>query len=192
MRQAATEGLRGRHTGRRVPADLDNATVAAELQAFAALLDLAESTPYASRATGAAAATIRETRAPIMVLVREGRVRELRGIGPGISARLQGARRDHLDRRAGRAPAESDRSSSGSAACSGSRRSGCWRSPPPSAPRRPRTSAGSPARARCSACRASRTSDRAPILDFRDRPACGAHAARRPRSRRRDRRGARW
>ena len=72
-----------------MPADLDNATVAAELEAFAALLDLAESTPYASRAYRRAAATIRETRAPIMVLVREGRVRELRGIGPGIAARLR-------------------------------------------------------------------------------------------------------
>ena len=70
-------------------ADLDNATVAAELEAFAALLDLAESTPYASRAYRRAAATIRETRAPIMALVREGRERELRGIGPGISARLR-------------------------------------------------------------------------------------------------------
>ena len=72
-----------------MPADLDNATVAAELEAFAALLDLAESTPYASRAYRRAAATIRETKAPIMVLVREGRVRELRGIGPGIASRLR-------------------------------------------------------------------------------------------------------
>jgi len=72
-----------------VAADLDNARVAAELEAFAALLDLAESSRYASRAYRRAAATIRETRAPIMTLVRDGRERELRGIGPGISARLR-------------------------------------------------------------------------------------------------------
>ena len=68
---------------------LDNAAVAAQLDAFAALLDLAETTPYASRAYRRAAATIRETRAPILDLVRAGRERELRGIGPGISARLR-------------------------------------------------------------------------------------------------------
>ena len=72
-----------------VPAVLDNARVAAELEALAALLDLAESTPYASRAYRRAAAIIRELRSPIMTLVREGRERELRGIGPGISARLR-------------------------------------------------------------------------------------------------------
>ena len=72
-----------------MPAVLDNARVAAELEAFAALLDLAESTPYASRAYRRAAAIIRELRSPIMTLVREGRERELRGIGPGISARLR-------------------------------------------------------------------------------------------------------
>ena len=81
MRQAVT--LLG------VAEDLDNAAVAAQLEAFAALLDLAESTPYASRAYRRAAATIRETPAPIMELVRTGRDRELRGIGPGISARLR-------------------------------------------------------------------------------------------------------
>ena len=68
---------------------LDNAAVAAQLEAFAALLDLAETTPYASRAYRRAATTIRETRAPILDLVRAGRERELRGIGPGISARLR-------------------------------------------------------------------------------------------------------
>jgi DNA polymerase (family X) len=72
-----------------MPAELDNAAVAAQLEAFAALLDLAETTPYAARAYRRAAATIRETRAPIVELVRAGRERELRGIGPGISARLR-------------------------------------------------------------------------------------------------------
>ena len=68
---------------------LDNPAVAAQLEAFAALLDLAETTPYASRAYRRAAATIRETPAPIVELIREGRERELKGIGPGISARLR-------------------------------------------------------------------------------------------------------
>jgi DNA polymerase (family 10) len=72
-----------------MPAELDNAAVAAQLEAFAALLDLAETTPYAARAYRRAAGTIRETRAPIVELVRAGRERELRGIGPGISARLR-------------------------------------------------------------------------------------------------------
>ena len=72
-----------------MPAALDNAAVAAQLDAFAALLDLAETTPYASRAYRRAAATIRETPAPILELIREGRERELKGIGPGISARLR-------------------------------------------------------------------------------------------------------
>jgi DNA polymerase (family X) len=74
---------------RDVPTDLDNASVAAQLEAFAALLELAEATPYAARAYRRAAATIRDTPAPILELVRQGRERELRGIGPGISAKLR-------------------------------------------------------------------------------------------------------
>ena len=72
-----------------MPLDLDNATVAERLEAFAALLDLAELTPYTSRAYRRAAETIRETPAPILELARSGRVEELRGIGPGIAARLR-------------------------------------------------------------------------------------------------------
>ena len=59
-----------------------------ELEAFAALLDLAETSRYTSRAYRRAAATIRETSAPIAELVRDGPRAELRGIGPGIAARL--------------------------------------------------------------------------------------------------------
>ena len=70
-------------------AEPDNASVAAELEAFAALLELAEASPYAARAYRRAATTIRDTPAPILELVREGRERELRGIGPGISAKLR-------------------------------------------------------------------------------------------------------
>src|SRR5207248_5976076 len=68
---------------------LDNATIAERLEAFAALLDLAGSGYYTSRAYRRAAETIRETKAPIASLVGAGRVQELRGIGPGIATRLQ-------------------------------------------------------------------------------------------------------
>jgi DNA polymerase (family 10) len=68
---------------------LENATIAERLEAFAGLLDLAGSGHYTSRAYRRAAETIRETKAPIAELVRAGRVQELRGIGPGIAARLR-------------------------------------------------------------------------------------------------------
>src|SRR3989440_4681181 len=67
---------------------LDNAAIAERLEAFAGLLDLAGSGYYTSRAYRRAAETIRESKAPIAKLVREGRVRDLRGIGPGIAGRL--------------------------------------------------------------------------------------------------------
>ncbi len=73
----------------RAVSDPDNAALAERLDAFAALLDLAGSTSYAARAYRRAAETIRATRAPVAKLVREGRVRELRGIGPGIETRLR-------------------------------------------------------------------------------------------------------
>jgi DNA polymerase (family 10) len=69
-------------------ARLDNATIAERLEAFAGLLDLAGSSFYTARAYRRAAETIRETKAPIAELVAAGRVQELRGIGPGIAARL--------------------------------------------------------------------------------------------------------
>jgi DNA polymerase (family 10) len=68
---------------------LENAAIADRLDAFAALLDLAGSGFYTSRAYRRAAETVRETLVPVDELVRAGRVRELRGIGPGISARLE-------------------------------------------------------------------------------------------------------
>ena len=67
---------------------LDNATIADRLEAFAGLLDLAGSGYYTSRAYRRAAETIRESKAPIAKLVREGRVQDLRGIGRGIAGRL--------------------------------------------------------------------------------------------------------
>jgi len=66
-----------------------NAEMADKLESFAALLDLAGSNVYTSRAYRRAAEMIRETKAPVADLVRAGRVRELRGIGPGIEARLK-------------------------------------------------------------------------------------------------------
>jgi DNA polymerase (family X) len=67
---------------------LDNATVAEQLEAFAALLDVAGASTHAARAYRRAAETIRETPASIEELVRTGRAQELRGIGPGIAVRL--------------------------------------------------------------------------------------------------------
>ena len=71
------------------PNDISNAEVADRLESFASLLDLSGAQPYASRAYRRAAEMIRETKAPIADLVRAGRARELRGIGPGIEARLR-------------------------------------------------------------------------------------------------------
>ena len=68
---------------------MDNAYIAEQLESFAALLDLSGASTYATRAFRRAAELVRETRAPIAELVREGRARELRGIGPGIEARLR-------------------------------------------------------------------------------------------------------
>ena len=71
-----------------VPAPLDNAAVAEQLETFANMLDLAGASRYTARAYRRAAETIRETKAPIVELVRNGRAQELRGIGSGIGARL--------------------------------------------------------------------------------------------------------
>jgi DNA polymerase (family X) len=68
---------------------LTNAEIADRLESFATLLDLSGSSPYAPRAYRRAAETIRDTPASVPELVRTGRVRELRGIGPGIEARLR-------------------------------------------------------------------------------------------------------
>jgi DNA polymerase (family 10) len=68
---------------------VDNASIAQTLEQYAALLDLAGAGYYTIRAYRRAAELVRETRAPVAELVRAGRVRELRGIGPGIERRLQ-------------------------------------------------------------------------------------------------------
>jgi DNA polymerase (family 10) len=72
-------------TSRRV----DNAGIADRLDTFASLLELADANPYTTRAYRRAAEMIRAAPVPVAELVGSGRVRELRGIGPGIEARLR-------------------------------------------------------------------------------------------------------
>jgi DNA polymerase (family X) len=67
----------------------DNRQIAERLEAFAVLLELAGAGHYSARAYRRAAETVREAPAPIAELVRSGRIQELRGIGPGIAARLE-------------------------------------------------------------------------------------------------------
>jgi DNA polymerase (family 10) len=68
---------------------VSNADVADRLEAFAALLELADANPYTARAYRRAADTIRGAPVPVEDLVRTGRVRDLRGIGRGIESRLR-------------------------------------------------------------------------------------------------------
>src|SRR5215213_1885707 len=68
---------------------MDNARIADRLEAFASLLDLGEANPYSARAYRRAAETIRGVPVAVADLVRAGRVRELRGIGGGIEAKLR-------------------------------------------------------------------------------------------------------
>src|SRR5207253_5178769 len=99
-RSAARGGSsrRRRGRGRRASASLrdttavaqhDNAAVADQLDTFASLLDLSGASYYSVRAYRRAAELIRATPVSVAELVRSGRVRELRGIGPGIEARLR-------------------------------------------------------------------------------------------------------
>jgi DNA polymerase (family 10) len=67
---------------------VDNRQIADQLEAFAALLDLAEANPYTSRAYRRAAETIRAAPVSVAELAAARRLRELRGIGPGIERRL--------------------------------------------------------------------------------------------------------
>ena len=67
---------------------MDNADIAARLDEYAALLELAGAGYYSHRAYRRAAELIRATPVPVAELVRAGRVRDLRGIGSGIETRL--------------------------------------------------------------------------------------------------------
>jgi DNA polymerase (family X) len=69
--------------------DLSNAEIADRLSLLAALLELAETNPFAIRAYERAAELVRSTPASVAELVRTGRVRELRGIGPSIESKLR-------------------------------------------------------------------------------------------------------
>jgi DNA polymerase (family X) len=68
---------------------VDNPHIADRLEAFASLLELSDANPYTARAYRRAAETIRGAGMSVAELVRSGRVRELRGIGPGIETRLR-------------------------------------------------------------------------------------------------------
>jgi DNA polymerase (family 10) len=68
---------------------VENGEIADRLEAFAMLLELSDANPYSARAYRRAAEGIRRTAVPIDELVRTGRVRELRGVGSGIEARLR-------------------------------------------------------------------------------------------------------
>jgi DNA polymerase (family X) len=68
---------------------VDNPQIADRLDAFALLLELVDANPYTVRAYRRAAETIRGAAFPVAELVTSGRVRELRGIGPGIETRLR-------------------------------------------------------------------------------------------------------
>jgi DNA polymerase (family X) len=71
------------------PRDSQNAEIAAKLSAFATLLELADANSYSVRAYRRAADVLRDSAVPVAELVRTGRIREVRGIGPAIEARLR-------------------------------------------------------------------------------------------------------
>ena len=68
---------------------MDNTEIADRLETFAMMLELVEANPYTARAYRRAAETIRGAAVPVAELVRRNRVRELRGVGAGIEARLR-------------------------------------------------------------------------------------------------------
>jgi DNA polymerase (family 10) len=67
----------------------DNPTLAGRLEALASLLDLSGASFYSVRAYRRAADLIRSTPADVADLVRQGRVRELAGIGGSIEGKLR-------------------------------------------------------------------------------------------------------
>jgi DNA polymerase (family 10) len=73
----------------RMAAELTNAQIADRLALFAALLELADTSPFAVRAYSRAAELVRSLPTPVAELVHEGRIRELRGVGPGIESKLR-------------------------------------------------------------------------------------------------------
>jgi DNA polymerase (family 10) len=69
--------------------DPDNSVIADQLEGFAALLELSGANPFAARSYRRAADVVRVSPLAVAELVRKGCVRSLRGIGPGIEARLR-------------------------------------------------------------------------------------------------------
>jgi DNA polymerase (family 10) len=67
----------------------DNVSYAAKLDALATMLELVGANSYSVRAYRRAAELVRDSPLPIADLVRSGRIRELRGVGPSIEARLR-------------------------------------------------------------------------------------------------------
>ena len=68
---------------------MENTEIADRLETFALMLELVEANPYTIRAYRRAAETVRNAPIPVEDLIRTNRVRELRGIGQGIEARLR-------------------------------------------------------------------------------------------------------
>jgi DNA polymerase (family 10) len=68
---------------------VNNSQIADRLEAMGSLLELSEANPYTVRAYRRASESIRAAAFPVAELVRSGRVRELRGIGPSIESRLR-------------------------------------------------------------------------------------------------------
>ncbi len=78
-----------RANGPAVSRDPTNAEIADRLSAFATLLELADTSPFAVRAYARAAELVRSSPASVAELVRTGRARDLRGVGPSIEAKLR-------------------------------------------------------------------------------------------------------
>ena len=68
---------------------MDNARIADRLESYASLLELADANSFQVRAYRRAAETVRGAPIAVAELVAAGRVRSLRGIGPGIEAKLR-------------------------------------------------------------------------------------------------------
>ncbi len=68
---------------------MNNSEIADRLETMGSLLELGDASSFTVRAYRRAAETIRGAAIPVAELVRSGRVRELRGIGPGIEKRLR-------------------------------------------------------------------------------------------------------
>jgi len=72
-----------------VPTPPSNEEIASALAEYAMLLELSDASGHAVRAFRRGAELVRSTPLPIVDLVRTGRVRELRGVGPGLERRMR-------------------------------------------------------------------------------------------------------